>query len=71
MINYRVSKEANEWIVSDRATGLILAYFDDKPQAQDYAAAQARADEQSRVLGDFNAAEELRCLMAELRAELA
>jgi hypothetical protein len=66
---YKVSKEGSEWIVSDRA-GLILAYFEHKLDAEEYRVAQMRADEQSQVLGDFNDAEELRCLVAELRVEL-
>lgn len=63
---YRISKEANEWIVANKA-GLILAYFDHKVDAEDYAAAQRRADEQSQVLGDFNRA----ALLRELAAEFA
>lgn len=63
---YRVSKEGNEWIVSNRA-GLILAYFEHKIDAEDYLAAQLRADEQSQVLGAFNRA----ALLRELAAELA
>lgn len=72
---YKVSKEGLEhdrdcWVVSNRA-GLILAYFEHKIDAEDYAVAQRRADEQSQVLRAFNDAEELRCLAAEFIAELA
>lgn len=63
---YKVSKEGNEWIVSNRA-GLILAYFEHKIDAEDYAVAQRRADEQSQVLGDFNRA----ALLRELAADFA
>jgi hypothetical protein len=61
---YRISKEGSEWVVANKA-GLILAYFDKKTDAEDYAAAQRRADEQSRVLGDFNRESLLRELAAE------
>jgi hypothetical protein len=68
---YRISKENGEWIVSNRSNGLIIAYFEHKIDAEDYAAAQRRADEQSQVLRAFNDAEELRCLAAEFAAEFA
>jgi hypothetical protein len=66
MNNYRISKEGNEWAVSSKKTGLILAAFDRKDQAEDYLVAQRRADEQSQVLGDFNRAALIRELLAEL-----
>ena len=71
MTKYRISKENGEWIVSNRSNGLIIAYFKHKIDAEDYAAAQRRADEQSQVLRAFNDAEELRCLAAEFVAEFA
>lgn len=67
---YRISKEAGEWIVSDRA-GQILAYFQHRHEAEDYLVAQRRADEQSQVLGDYNRDALLRELAAELAAELS
>lgn len=68
---YRISKERDGWAVSIRKTGLILASFDHKHQAEDYRAAQVRADEQSAVMASFNELEEARCMLGELRAELA
>lgn len=68
MINkYSISKEKGEWIVWDKKSGLILAYFNHKIDAEEYALAQRRADEQSQVMGDFNRA----ALLRELAAELA
>jgi hypothetical protein len=67
---YRISKQDGEWIVTNRA-GLILAYFQHKLDAQDYALAQRRADEQSQVLGDYNHEQLLRELAAESAAEFA
>ena len=66
MNNYRISKEGNEWAVSNKKTGLILVTFDRKDQAEDYLVAQRRADEQSQVLGDLNRAALIRELLAEL-----
>lgn len=67
---YRISKEENDWVVSIRKTGLIIAYLNTREDAADYLAAQERADEQSRVMREFNDAEELHCLVSELREEL-
>ena len=63
---YTVSKQLDEWIVANR-TGLIRAYFDRRVDAEDYAAAQRRADEQAQVLGDFNRGALLRELAADWR----
>lgn len=68
---YRISKEENDCVVSIRKTGLIIAYLNTREDAADYLAAQERADEQSKVMREFNDAEELRCLVAELSEELA
>lgn len=68
---YRISKESEGWAVSSRKSGLILVTFNHKHEAEDYCAAQVRADEQSQVLATFNELEEARCLLGELRAELA
>jgi hypothetical protein len=68
---YKVTKECNEFVVVNKA-GLILAYFGDrKDLAAEYVVAQNRADEQSAVMADYNAQQELRALVAELRAEFA
>lgn len=67
---YRISKEREGWAVSNRKTGLVLVTFDHKHQAEDYRAAQVRADEQSDVLATFNELQEARCLLGELREEL-
>jgi hypothetical protein len=67
---YRISKERDGFAVSRAKTGEILVTLDRRDQAEDYRAAQMRADEQTRVLRAFNDAEEIRCLAAELRAEL-
>lgn len=71
MTKYRVSKEEQEWAVSRRSDGLILAGFEHKHQAEEYRDAQIRADEQSAVMGEFDELDEVRCLLAELREELA
>ena len=51
-------------------TGIILAYFEHKHQAEDYRTEQNRADEQSKVLGDYNKAELSRVLAAEMIQEM-
>ncbi len=61
---YRISKERDGFAVSNN--GSIIATFDRKDQAEDYMLAQRRADEQSKVLGDFNHAALIRELLAEL-----
>jgi hypothetical protein len=66
MTKYSISKEQNEWVVCVRKTGLIIAYFERKDQAQDYLTSQVRADEQSQVLSDFNHQQLLRELQAEM-----
>ena len=66
---YRISKEREDWIVSVAKTGIILAYFEHKHQAEDYRAEQNRADEQSKVMGDYNNVELSRVLAAEFALE--
>ena len=68
---YKVTKEANDFVVVN-TTGLIIAYFGDrKDLAIEYVAAQNRADEQSTVLAAYNEQQELLALSAEFRAEFA
>ena len=63
---YKIVKEANEFVVVNKA-GRIIAYFGArKDLADEYLASQRRADEQSQVLGDFNRAALLRELLAEI-----
>lgn len=67
---YQVSLERSEWIVSVRKTGVILAYFQHKHQAEEYIAEQGKADEQHAVMGAYNEEQEIRCLAAEFLQEL-
>jgi len=63
---YKISKEQDGvFAVSCAKTGIILAEFDSKYDAQDYLAAQIRADEQSRVMSRFNEQQEMQALVAE------
>lgn len=62
---YHISKQSGEWIVVVRKTGLIIASFDHKHLADDYLAAQKRADEQSEVMSAYNKAALNRELMAD------
>lgn len=67
---YRISKERDGFAVCKSKTGEILVTFDRKDQAEEYREDQKRADEQSRVMGEYNRSELLRTLAAELAAEL-
>lgn len=63
---YKISKERDGVFAVSRAkTGSIIAEFGSKYDAQDYLAAQVRADEQSRVMSRFNEQQNMQALMAE------
>lgn len=67
---YKSSKEQGEvFAVSCAKTGIIIAEFGNKYDAQDYLAAQVRADEQSQVMSRFNEQQEMQALVAEFRKE--
>lgn len=68
---YRISKEDGEWVVADKKSGIIIAYFDRKNQAEEYLADQVRADEQSNVMSDYNHAAMIRELASEFAAEFS
>lgn len=61
------------WIVCPKAgprRGDIISTHAHKIDAEEAAQAQARADEQSRVMSEFNQAAEARALWAEFLTEL-
>lgn len=61
------------WIVCPKTgpnRGQIISTHAHKIDAEEAAQAQARADEQSRVMAEFNQAAEARALWAEFLAEL-
>ncbi len=53
-IPYKISKENGLWAVSEKKTGLILADYPHKHQAEEYRNRQLMADEQSSVMSEFN-----------------
>jgi hypothetical protein len=65
--NYKISKENGMWAVSEKKTGLIIADYQHKPQAEEYRNRQMLADEQSMVMSEFNGQQ----LAKELAAEFS
>jgi hypothetical protein len=66
MTKYNIGKQDGEWIVAN-AKGIVIAYFDTREMAAEYAADQQRDDERASVMAAYNAEQLARELMVEFR----
>jgi len=69
-MTYSVKKQDGEFIVAN-SKGIIIAYFDTRAIANEYAEAQSMDDERSKVEAAFNSTQEGKALRAAFMAEFA
>lgn len=69
-MSYKVKKEAGEYVVVN-AKGIIIAYCDNRDQAEDVITAQLRDEERGAVEAAYNEQQEIKALLAEFKAEFS
>lgn len=62
---YTVKKQGNDWVVVIKKTGIIIAYLDNKCQAEEYMQVQIMDDERSEYYAEYNREMLLKELMHE------
>lgn len=68
-MKYKVTKEGSDFVVIDKKSGLIIAYFEKKFDADQYLTEQERDNERANVMSAYNTEQEGKALISEFLKE--